>query len=205
VPVRVKICGVTTVEDALLCADSGADYVGLNFWSGSRRCVDLERAVRIVQALPPSVQKVGVFVDAERAEIERAVAAAELDAIQLHGDEAPQDCRGFSVPVIKAIRVRAGGEPLAAAAERFPVDYVLFDADAGVEHGGSGRSFDWRLAVGILPGRLFLAGGLRPDNVAAAIRIARPFAVDAATGIEGSPGRKHAARVREFIDNAKHA
>jgi phosphoribosylanthranilate isomerase len=205
VPVRVKICGVTTVEDALLCADAGADYVGFNFWSGSRRCVDLERAVRIGRALPSSVQKVGVFVDAERAEIERAVAAAELDAIQLHGDEAPEDCRGFSVAVIKAIRVRAGGEPLVEAAARFAVDYVLLDADAGVEHGGSGRSFDWRLAVGIPPERLFLAGGLRPDNVAAAIRIVRPFAVDVASGIEGSPGRKDAARVREFVDNAKHA
>jgi phosphoribosylanthranilate isomerase len=205
VSVRVKICGVTTVEDALSCAAAGADYVGLNFWAGSKRCVDLDRAMRIGRALPPSVEKVGVFVDAERTEIERAVAAVGLDAIQLHGDEAPRDCRGFSVRVIKAIRARVGGEPLPAIAERYPVDYILLDGDAGAGHGGGGRSFEWRLAVGVAPGRLFLAGGLRPDNVAAAVRIAQPFAVDVASGVEASPGRKDPRRVQEFIHNAKHA
>lgn len=203
--VRVKICGVTTVEDALSCADAGADYVGLNFWPGSKRCVDLDRATRIARALPPSLEKVGVFVDAERTDIERAVAVVGLDAVQLHGDESPGDCRGFSVRVIKAIRVRAGGEPLAARAERYPVDYILLDGDAGARRGGSGRSFEWRLAVGVAPGRLFLAGGLRPDNVVTAVRIARPFAVDVASGVEASPGHKDPARVREFIHNAKHA
>jgi phosphoribosylanthranilate isomerase len=204
-PVRVKICGVTTVEDALCCVDAGADYVGLNFCSRSKRFVDLDRASEIARRLPSSVGKVGVFVDAARSEIERAVAAASLDVIQLHGHETPPECRGFPVPVIKAIRVAAGAEPPAAAAAHFAVDYVLLDGDAGAELGGSARSFDWRLAVGVAPGRLFLAGGLDPDNVAAAVRIARPFAVDVASGVETSPRRKDPVRVREFIEHAKHA
>lgn len=203
--VRVKICGVTTVDDALLCARAGADAVGVNFWAGSQRRVAVERAAEIAAALPPTVLKVGVFVDAARDEIERAIAAVGLDAVQLHGDESPEECRGFAARVIKAIRVRAGGEAPAAVAERFAVDYILLDADAGGGYGGSGRSFDWRLAAGVAPGRLFLAGGLRPENVAEAVRAARPFAVDVASGVEASPGRKDPVRVREFIAHAKHA
>ncbi len=202
--VRVKICGVTTLDDALLCARAGAEAVGLNFWAGSKRRVDVERAAEIAAALPGSVLKVGVFVDAPRAEIERTIAAVGLDAVQLHGDETPEDCLGFAARVIKAIRVRPGGESPAALAERFAVDYVLLDADTA-GYGGSGRSFDWRLAAGVAPGRLFLAGGLRPENVAAAVRAARPFAVDVASGVEIAPGRKDPERVREFIDRAKHA
>src|SRR5207249_7648603 len=108
--VRVKICGVTTVEDALVCADAGADAIGLNFWSGSKRRIDFSRAVEVARALPPSILKVGVFVNAERAAIQRAIAGVGLDAVQLHGDERPEHCRGFAVPVIKAIRVTRGGE-----------------------------------------------------------------------------------------------
>jgi phosphoribosylanthranilate isomerase len=205
VSVRVKICGVTTVEDALLCAEAGADAIGLNFWSGSKRRIDVERAAAIARALPPSVLKVGVFVDAERAAIERAMVGACLDAVQLHGHEAPEHCRGFAVPVIKAIGVTLGGESPSVIAERFAVDYILLDADCGGEYGGSGRSFDWQRAAGVAPGRLFLAGGLRPENVAAAIRMAGPYGVDTASGVESAPGRKDPARVRKFIHNAKHA
>jgi phosphoribosylanthranilate isomerase len=202
--VRVKICGVTSVEDALLCADAGADAIGLNFWAGSKRRVALDRATEIARALPAGVMKVGVFVDAERSAIVRAIEAASLDAIQLHGDETPDDCRGFAVQVIKAIRIRAGESP-AAIADRYAVDYILLDADAGGAYGGSGRTFDWSLAIGVSPGRLFLAGGLRPDNVAAAVRTAAPYAVDTASGVEFAPGRKDPRMVREFIDNAKYA
>jgi phosphoribosylanthranilate isomerase len=205
VPVRVKICGVTTVEDALVCADAGADAVGLNFWSGSKRRIDLARAAEIAHALRSSVLKVGVFVNAERAAIERAIGGVGLDAVQLHGDELPEHCRGFSVPVIKAIGVTRGGQSPRAIAERFAVDYILLDADCAGEYGGTGRGFDWQRAAGVAPGRLFLAGGLRPENVAAAIRIARPYGVDTASGVERAPGRKDPARVKEFIDNAKHA
>jgi phosphoribosylanthranilate isomerase len=204
-PVRVKICGVTTVEDALVCADAGADAIGLNFWRGSKRRIDLSRAAEIARVLPPSIMKVGVFVNAERAAIDRAIVAAGLDAVQLHGDEIPEDCRGFAVPVIKAIGVTRGGESPRVSAERFLVDYILLDADCGEKYGGTGLGFDWQRAAGVAPGRLFLAGGLRPENVAAAIHVARPYGVDTASGVECAPGRKDPARVREFIDNAKHA
>jgi len=203
--VRVKICGVTTVEDALVCAEAGADAIGLNFWSGSKRSVALERAAEIARALPAHVMKVGVFVDAGRSEIMRVIEATGLDAIQLHGDENPDDCRGFAVQVIKAIRISGQRESPRTLADRFAVDYVLLDADAGAAYGGSGHTFDWRLAVGVTPGRLFLAGGLRPENVAEAVRVASPFAVDTASGVEIAPGKKDPRRVREFIDNAKHA
>jgi phosphoribosylanthranilate isomerase len=205
VAVRVKICGVTTVKDALLCAEAGADAIGLNLWSGSKRGIALARAAEISGALPPAVLKVGVFVNAGRPAIERAIAGASLDAIQLHGDETPEECRGFAVPVIKAIRVTSGGESPRAVAERFVVDYILLDAAESGTYGGAGRAFDWQLAAGVAPGRLFLAGGLHPENVATAIRIVRPYGVDTASGVEIAPGHKDPKRVREFIHNAKHA
>ena len=204
--VRVKICGVTTPEDAALCAAAGADAVGLNFWSGSKRYVAVERAVEIAAALPSSVLKVGVFVDASRSAITRTIAAVGLDCVQLHGDEEPPDCVGYAgVQVIKALRVGRDRDTTLEAALRFTVDWVLLDAAVGGAFGGGGRGFDWTRAVGIAPGRLFLAGGLTPDNVAEAIRVVSPAYVDVASGVETEPGRKDPARVREFIVNAKHA
>jgi phosphoribosylanthranilate isomerase len=203
--VRVKICGVTTVEDGVMCAAAGADAIGLNFWSGSPRKITPDRARAIVRALPPAILKVGVFVDAERMRIEETIAEVGLDAIQLHGDESPEECGGFGVKVIKAIRVPEGCEALSQVAERFAVDYILLDADAGASHGGSGRTFDWSRTTGVAPGRLFVAGGLRPQNVAAAVRAVRPYAVDTASGVESAPGKKDPERVREFIHHAKHA
>jgi len=205
VSVKVKICGVTTVSDALLCAEAGADAIGLNFWSGSKRSIDVGRAADIARALPAGVMKVGVFVDARRDDITRAIEAVGLDSIQLHGDETPEDCLGFAVKVIKALRVSGEGVSVATIAGRYPVAYILLDAPSSADYGGTGRTFDWRLASGVAPGRLFLAGGLRPENVAAAVRMAAPYAVDTASGVEIAPGRKDRERVREFIDNAKHA
>jgi phosphoribosylanthranilate isomerase len=197
----VKICGVTTVEDARVCAEAGADAIGLNFWPGSKRCVGVERAAEIARALLAGVSKIGVFVDARRAEIERTVEVVGLDAIQLHGDEAPEACAGFAVPVIKAIRVSGALGSIDEVVARYDVAWVLLDSAAG----GSGIAFDWRRALGVAPGRLYLAGGLRPENVAEAVRLVRPYGVDTASGVERSPGRKDPRRVREFIENAKHA
>ena len=112
---------------------------------------------------------------------------------------------GFAVKVIKAISMRPGGDRASEIAERYGVDFILLDTDAGAQRGGSGRSFDWSRAAGVAPGRLFLAGGLRPDNVAEAVRMAAPYGVDTASGVESAPGRKDADLVREFIRNAKHA
>jgi phosphoribosylanthranilate isomerase len=202
--VKVKICGVTTVEDGRACVEAGADAIGLNFWAGSKRLVEVSRAAEIARAVP-GVLKVGVFVDARRGEIEGIIEAVGLDAVQLHGDESPEDCRGFAVKVIKAISMRPGGDRASEIAERYGVDFILLDTDAGAQRGGSGRSFDWSRAAGVAPGRLFLAGGLRPDNVAEAVRVAAPYGVDTASGVESAPGRKDADLVREFIRNAKHA
>jgi phosphoribosylanthranilate isomerase len=199
--VRVKICGVTTVEDARVCVDAGADAIGLNFWPGSKRCVAVERAVEIARALPDGISKIGVFVDSRREEIERTAETVGLDAIQLHGDEPPEACAGFALPVIKAIRVSEALGSIDEVVARYDVAWVLLDSAVG----GSGVTFDWRRALAVAPGRLYLAGGLRPDNVAEAVRSVRPYAVDTASGVEASPGRKDPRRVREFIENAKHA
>lgn len=204
--VRVKICGVTHREDAELCVAAGADAIGINFWSGSKRHVTPERAAAIAAAVPPSVWKVGVFVDASREDILRAIAAARLDAVQLHGGETPEQCRGYAgVQVIKALRAGADREATRAAVARYAVDWWLLDTDDGAAFGGSGRTFDWSRAAGVAPGRLFLAGGLTPDNVADAVRRVSPAFVDVASGVEREPGRKDAERVREFIAHAKHA
>jgi phosphoribosylanthranilate isomerase len=204
VAVKVKICGVTRVEDARVAAAAGADAIGVNFWPGSKRFVTVARAAEIAAAVPARVLVVGVFVDAERGEIERAVREAGLGAVQLHGDETPDECRGFGVPVIKALAVRSG-VALAELAARYPVDYVLLDTDARERHGGTGESFPWERAIGVAPGRLFLAGGLRPETVGEAVRRVRPYAVDVASGVESAPGIKDSVKVEEFIRNAQAA
>src|SRR5262249_25548871 len=175
------------------------------FWRGSTRLVAVPRASAIARGLPGAVLKVGVFVDAPRGEIEEIIEAVGLDAVQLHGHEAPEDCCGFAVKVIKAISMGAGNEPAEAIARRYAADFILLDTDAGERRGGSGRSFDWRFAGGVAPGRLFRAGGLRADNVADAVRVAAPYGVDVASGVESAPGAKCGRLVREFIHNAKHA
>jgi phosphoribosylanthranilate isomerase len=202
--VKVKICGVTRAEDARAAAEAGADAIGINFWPGSKRFVTLADAPVIAAAAPARVLVVGVFVDAERAVIERAIREMPLGAIQLHGGEPPDACTGFGVPVIKAIAAREG-VALAALAASYPVDYVLLDADARGRHGGTGESFPLELAVDVAPGRLFLAGGLRPETVADAVRRVRPYAVDVASGVESAPGVKDRAKIEELIRNAKAA
>ena len=143
-------------------------------------------------------------MNASRSEIVKVLQSIPLGAVQLHGDETPEDCTGYPVKVIKALRARAGVS-LAEVAARYGTDYILLDTAAEGSYGGTGRTFAWNLAVGVAPGRLFLAGGLDPDNVAEAVQRVRPYAVDVASGVESEPGRKDHARVREFIRNAKAA
>jgi phosphoribosylanthranilate isomerase len=201
VPTRVKICGVTRREDALLAARLGADALGLNFWPGSKRYVHPEAARAIVRALPPLVVAVGVFVNPTRDEVLRAVEASGVGVAQLHGDEPPELCASLPCPVIKAFRV-SGPASLAALAA-YDVQGVLLDAPAP-GYGGSGMTFDWALAAEVAASRpILLAGGLSPDNVAAAIRAVRPWGVDVASGVEASPGVKDPEKLRRFIDAAK--
>jgi phosphoribosylanthranilate isomerase len=201
--VKVKICGVTTVADALLAAEAGADAIGLNFFPGSPRCVGAERAAEIVAQLSRTVCRVGVFVDAERGAVEHLAERLGLDALQFHGNESPEFCAGWDRPVIKALRIRGPNSIAAAAAYR--IDFILADAHVEGRAGGTGQRvpIEW---LGKFPRpHLILAGGLAPENVADAVRAVRPFAVDVASGVECAPGEKDPERVKRFVANAKNA
>jgi phosphoribosylanthranilate isomerase len=201
--VKVKICGVTRVEDALAAAAAGAAAIGLNFHAGSARRVSVESAREIVAALPSSVCCVGVFVDEARSRIEEVSETVGLSALQLHGDEPPEACAGWPVKVIKAVRVRDSSS-LAIIGD-YPVDFILLDAYVEGHTGGTGRRFEWELATAVDRSRLILAGGLTPENVAEAVRKVRPFAVDVASGVERAPGVKDGEALRRFIANAQTA
>jgi len=201
--VKVKICGVCTVEDARVVAAAGADFLGLNFHSASPRYVSVERACEIAEAVR-DVALVGVFVDATRERVEEIAGRVGLSALQFHGDEDPGYCRGWGWRTIKALRARPGAD-LGAQAAAYAVDYVLVDSFVPGMHGGTGKVLDPGTA-GVLPSqRLFLAGGLRPETVADAVRSVRPFAVDVASGVEERPGRKDHGKIEEFIRRAKSA
>ncbi len=201
--VRVKICGITRVEDALAAAKAGADAIGLVFYAKSPRAVDIEQARAILAALPPFVTTVGLFVDAERSELERILASVPLDLLQFHGDESVQQCEAFGRPYIKALRVKAGDD-IAAQVARYPsAQGILLDAYVEGVPGGTGEAFDWSLIPQALSKPLILAGGLRPDNVAEAVSRVRPYAVDVSGGVEASKGVKDVEKVGAFIRAAR--
>ena len=206
--IRVKICGVTTADDARYALDCGADALGINFVPGTPRCLDEAAAAEIVAELPPFGVRVGVFVDETAQRVESIARRVGLDAVQLHGEETPETCgrlidRGLRV--IRGLRVR-GAETIEEAA-RYPDCTILLDAFVKGELGGTGKTFDWSLARELASGReVILSGGLKPGNVAEAVRQANPYGVDSSSGIEGRvPGRKDPALVREFIGNARFA
>ncbi len=202
--VAVKICGITREDDAARVAEAGADYLGLNFWPGSKRHVTVARAAalgRAARAARPAVALVGLFVDQPEDEIVAAAAALALDVVQLHGDEPPAAVAALTargLTVWKAHAVRDAGDVAGLAA--WPAAAHLLDAPSP-GRGGSGTRFDWGLAAAAVAAghRVVLAGGLTPDNVAAAIARVRPFAVDVASGVESAPGVKDLDRVRAFL------
>lgn len=201
--VRVKICGVTRSVDALAAEASGADAIGLIFARRSVRRVDLDRSRAISDAVGPFLTRVGVFLDQDESEVREAVAAARLSAVQLHGEASEAlaaSLRGDGLRVVRAVRFEAGLLP--AAFERGPWDGVLLD---GVRPGG-GNAFDWSAAAAWRGWpRLLLAGGLRPDTVAEAIEVLRPYAVDVATGVEAAPGEKDPRAIERFVAQAHSA
>ena len=201
--VRVKICGITRVEDALAAAAAGADAIGLVFYAGSPRAVGVEQARAIIAALPPFVTTVGLFVDAGRDELVHILASVPLDLLQFHGDESAEQCEGFGRPYIKALRVRAGDDIVARVADYPGAQGILLDAYVEGVPGGTGEAFDWSLIPQGLSKPLILAGGLRPDNVAAAVARVRPYAVDVSGGVEASKGIKDAQKVGAFIRAAR--
>lgn len=196
--IRVKICGVTTVEDARLAADLGAAAVGLVFWPGSPRFVELKRAHAIVSALPPFVSAVGVFVDQQH-EAERIARETGLTAVQFHGDEPPGAYRAFPLRVIKAVTVKDASAREEAAAVPAGAT-VLLDAHDRVKRGGTGRVVDWSIAAQIARTRpVILSGGLTAANAAEAVAAVRPYAIDVSSGVESAPGRKDSAKLRELF------
>lgn len=195
----VKICGITRPEDAAAAADLGAVAIGLVFWPESPRCVDRARAREIVAALPPFIAAVGVFVNQtdEAADIARDVG---LSAAQFHGDEFPSSYRGFPVQVIKAITVR-DASALEEAGMVPDEATVLLDAHDRVKRGGTGRVIDWEIAAMVArTRRTILSGGLTPANVAEAIGVVRPYAVDVSSGVESSPGIKDRTKLRALFE-----
>jgi phosphoribosylanthranilate isomerase len=214
---RVKICGITRVDDALAAVREGADAIGLNFWPGTPRRVDFDRAREIVAALPPFVARVGLFVDPASDEVRAALGAVALDALQFHGSEDAAFCRSFGKPYLKAVAVRAGTDLLESASPFDDAAGLLFDAfQPGDLPGGTGQSFDWSRLTGEIKARLrapvVLSGGLDPDNVARAIRSVRPYAVDVSSGVEERDdhgrvrrGCKDAARIAAFMRGVRSA
>ncbi|ABC83820.1 phosphoribosylanthranilate isomerase [Anaeromyxobacter dehalogenans] len=201
-PPRVKICGVTRLEDALEAARLGADAIGFNFWPRSKRHLPPAAARALVARLPPFVTAVGVFVDPTREELLAAMAASGAQVAQLHGDEPPELLEGLPFPVVKAIRV--GGPEALDQLARYPgaAGFLLDSASPG--YGGSGVAFDWALAArAVERTAVVLAGGLTPANVADAIRAVRPWAVDVASGVEAAPGVKDRQLMARFVRAAK--
>lgn len=197
IAVRVKICGVRRLAQALVAAEAGADAVGFNFWRPGRRYVPPEVARQIARALPPFVCKVGVFVDEDPDRVRDIAARVGLDALQLHGAESPEVCAGFDLPVIKGIKVR--GPESVVGLGRYRVAGFLLDAHVPGEAGGTGRAFDWSLAARARDaGPIILSGGLTADNVQDAIRRVRPYAVDVATGVE-TDGEADPEKIRAFL------
>jgi phosphoribosylanthranilate isomerase len=199
--VRVKICGITNLEDAEAAIAFGADALGFVFFEGSPRHVSPEATRKIVEALPPYVAKVGVFVDERPDEVHAVMGQARLDVVQFHGDEPPEACSA-ECTMVKAIRVRQlrDLEPL----KHYRVSAFLLDTYDPGTPGGTGRTFNWDIAVEAKRfGRVILAGGLTPDNVARAVEHVMPYAVDVSSGVEAAKGKKDLRKLELFIRRAK--
>ena len=194
----IKICGITTLDDALHASEAGASALGFNFWPRSKRYITPAAAAVITKKLPASVLKVGVFVDAPETEFTAIAGQAGLDIVQLHGSPSTL------TPIRHWLAFSATEVGIRATMEKSGAEAFLIDTPAGDERGGTGRTFDWSLVTD-LPGRIVLAGGLGPENVAQAIRQVRPWGVDACSRLESSPGRKDHSKVLEFIRAARSA
>lgn len=202
---RVKVCGLTSVADALMVSAAGADALGLVFYPNSKRYVSIEQAAAICTAVPPFVATVGLFLDAEACWVEQVLAAVPLTLLQFHGSETPAYCAQFQRPYIKAVGMKgltARGGFAAYADQYLDAQGFLVDSHAPGAAGGTGEIFDWTQVPQDYPKPIILAGGLTPDNLAEAIRLSRVYAVDVSSGVEARPGIKDAAKVWAFIKNA---
>lgn len=202
---RIKICGLTRPEDVDAAVDAGADAIGLVFYPPSPRHVGLEQAARLAARVPPFVSIVGLFVNAEEADVRAVLSGVPLHVLQFHGDETASECARYGRPWLKAARVRPGFDLLEFASLHRSASGLLLDAFSE-GYGGSGRSFDWALIpVELDRRRLILSGGLDSDNVFEAVRRVRPWAVDVSSGVEIDKGIKSAARIAAFIAGVRNA
>jgi phosphoribosylanthranilate isomerase len=207
--VKVKVCGITSLEDAQAALEFGADMLGFNFYAPSPRAIAAAQADRILARLPKDAFNVALFVNESRENVAAIITSPDgqddsrgYRALQFHGDETPEYCRAWSLKVIKAFRLNE--QSALKAVNDFPADYYLLDSwSAG--YGGSGETFPWEWLDGCDAGKLILSGGLRIENVAAAVRRVRPFAVDVCSGVESRPGIKDHGKLKYFIDAAKGA
>ncbi|MGA7595424.1 MAG: phosphoribosylanthranilate isomerase [Gallionella sp.] len=205
---RIKICGITRVQDALAAAHSGADAIGLVFYEPSPRHVTIAQARLLAAAVPPFVSVVGLFVNAEAGLVREAMTSVPLDLLQFHGEETPEYCAQFAHPFLKAIRVCAGLDLLQCANDFRRARGLLLDAHVQGIPGGTGTAFDWSLIPESLPLPVILSGGLDAENVAAAVTQVRPYAVDVSSGVEAGgveagKGIKDAAKIAAFINEVK--
>jgi len=204
VRVRVKICGITRLEDAAVAARAGADAIGLVFYPPSPRCLSPDRARRLRRALPPFVTAVALFVNPTREAVERVLTEVHPDVLQFHGEEDPAFCAQFGVPYIKACRVKEGTDLLEYLTPYADAQGWL--ADAYVEaYGGVGARFDWSLVPALRDRPLILSGGLSVANVGEALRVVKPWGVDVSSGVEVAKGIKDAAMIEAFIAEVKNA
>lgn len=196
--VRVKICGITSPEDARMAVEAGADALGFVFYRESPRCISPDQAAAIIRLVPPFVQTVGLFVNEELTTVNSVAERCGLDLVQLHGEETPDYCAAVRRRIIKAFRVKDASSLLGMA--DYPVAACLLDAWSPVAHGGTGRTFNWEIAAVAAASRcIVLAGGLTPENVAEAVATVIPYAVDVSSGVESAPGKKSNEKLIDFI------
>ena len=198
---KVKICGFTEPDNARDASIAGVDAVGLVFYDKSPRNVDVQKAQEIIDALPPFVNRVGLFVNANPSFVDEILCEVPLDTLQFHGDESLLDCTQYQMPFIKSLRVRPDTNVVQVAEQFSSASAILLDSFNPSSFGGTGEAFDWSLACVDISLPIILAGGLNSDNVSSAIRQVRPYAVDASSGVESAPGVKDIDKIEAFIRN----
>ena len=200
---KIKICGITQADNAREVALLGIDAVGLVFYEQSPRHVDVESAIQVVNALPPFINRVGLFVNADSGFIDEVLCEVPIDTLQFHGDESVIECTQYGMPFIKALRVNENTNIAKMADDYHQASGLLLDAFNKDAYGGTGEQFDWSLAKVDIDLPIILAGGLNPDTVADAIAQVNPYAVDVSSGVESEPGIKDIAKIKEFIHKVR--
>jgi phosphoribosylanthranilate isomerase len=204
ISIKIKICGITNVDDAKMAIELGADLLGFNFYPKSPRYISLEKAEEIIRQIPTFMDTVALFVNPSPSELKRVAEKGFYNWIQLHGDETPEFCKSLNwinARIIKAIRVQSAED--IQKADTFPADAILFDAFDKQLYGGTGKTFDWSL-IKHLYRRVFLAGGITPDNIAQAIEVGA-YCIDVCSGVESSPGKKDPAKMKMLFENIRKA